>query len=362
MPAEADLRSSIGTAMQDHRESSHTVRDPVCGMTVDPATARHHTEHLGKSYYFCGARCRERFTAEPERFVPSPAPRPQPAAAGRWTCPMHPEIVRDMPGACPICGMALEPVTPAAGDEANPELADMTRRFWVAAALSVPLLALAMGGDFLAFLAMTARVWLQLGLAAPAVVWGGAALFRRGWDSLRHRRLNMFTLIALGTGVAYVYSLVAALLPGLFPASFRNPDGEVPLYFEAAAVIVTLVLLGQVLELRARSQTSSAIRALLDLAPKQARRLREDGGDEDIPLEEVVPGDRLRVRAGEKVPVDGVVLGGHGAVDEAMITGEPVPAEKNPGDKVTGATVNTTGSFIMSAERVGSDTLLARIV
>jgi Cu+-exporting ATPase len=362
MPAEADLRSSIGTAMQDDRESSHTVRDPVCGMTVDPATARHHTEHLGKSYYFCGARCRERFTAEPERFVPSPAPRPQPAAAGRWTCPMHPEIVRDMPGACPICGMALEPVTPAAGDEANPELADMTRRFWVAAALSVPLLALAMGGDFLAFLSMTPRVWLQLALATPAVLWGGAPFFRRGWDSLRNRRLNMFTLIALGTGVAYVYSLVAALLPGLFPASFRMPDGGVPLYFEAASVIVALVLLGQVLELRARAQTGGAIRALLDLAPKSARLVKDDGREADIPLDTVVPGMRLRVRPGEKVPVDGVVVEGHSAVDESMLTGEPVPVEKAPGDPVTGATLNATGSFVMRAERVGNDTLLARIV
>src|SRR6266851_3594025 len=258
MPAEADLRSPIGTPMQEDRENPQAVRDPVCGMTVDPASARYHTEHAGKPYYFCGARCLDRFTAAPERFL-APAP---PVAAGRWTCPMHPEIVRDRPGSCPICGMALEPMTPT-GDEANPELADMTRRFWVAAALSVPLLVLAMGGDFLAFLPMRAAVWLQLALATPAVLWGGAPFFRRGWDSLRNRRLNMFTLIALGTGVAYVYSLVAALLPGLFPPSFRMPDGGVPLYFEAASVIVALVLLGQVLELRARAQTGSAIRALL---------------------------------------------------------------------------------------------------
>ncbi len=357
MPAEADLRSPIGTPMQEDRENPQAVRDPVCGMTVDPASARYHTEHAGKPYYFCGARCLDRFTAAPERFL-APAP---PVAAGRWTCPMHPEIVRDRPGSCPICGMALEPMTPT-GDEANPELADMTRRFWVAAALSVPLLVLAMGGDFLAFLPMRAAVWLQLALATPAVLWGGAPFFRRGWDSLRNRRLNMFTLIALGTGVAYVYSLVAALLPGLFPPSFRMPDGGVPLYFEAASVIVALVLLGQVLELRARAQTGSAIRALLDLAPKSARLVKDDGREENIALDAVVPGMRLRVRPGEKVPVDGIVVEGHSAVDESMLTGEPVPVEKRPRDPVTGATLNTTGSFVMRAERVGSDTLLARIV
>ena len=263
--------------------------------------------------------------------------------------------------------MTLEPMTPAAGDTVNPELRDMTRRFWVGVALSVPLLAIAMAEHFNkaaldALISPRLLVWVQLILGTPAVLWGGWPFFQRGWASIVSRRLNMFTLIALGTGVAYVYSLVAALAPGIFPASFRDPDGQVPLYFEAAAVIVTLVLLGQVLELRARSQTSSAIRALLDLAPKRARRLREDGSDEDVPLEDVVPGDRLRVRPGEKVPVDGVVLEGHSAVDESMITGEPVPAEKNPGDKVTGATVNTTGSFVMRAERVGSDTLLAQIV
>jgi Cu+-exporting ATPase len=280
---------------------------------------------------------------------------------------MHPQIVREVPGNCPICGMALEPLTPSAANAANPELRDMTRRFWTGVALSLPLLAIVMAEHFDKpaldiVLSPHLAVWAQLILGSPAVLWGGWPFFRRGWASLVNRRLNMFTLIALGTGVAYLYSLTAALAPGVFPASFRNPDGQVPLYFEAAAVIVTLVLLGQVLELRARSQTSSAIRALLDLAPKRARRLRADGGDEDIPLETVAPGDRLRVRPGEKVPVDGVVLEGHSAVDESMITGEPVPAEKQPGDKVTGATVNTTGSFVMRAERVGSDTLLAQIV
>jgi Cu+-exporting ATPase len=280
---------------------------------------------------------------------------------------MHPQIVRREPGSCPICGMALEPMTPVADQAANPELRDMTRRFWVGVALSAPLVAIATFEYFNehgldALLSPGLAVWAQLILATPAVLWGGWPFFERGWASVANRRLNMFTLIALGTGVAYVYSLVAALAPGIFPASFRNPDGQVPLYFEAAAVIVTLVLLGQVLELRARSQTSSAIRALLDLAPKRARRLRADGSDEDIPLEEVIPGDHLRVRPGEKVPVDGAVLEGHSAIDESMISGESVPAEKNPGDKVTGATVNTTGSFIMRAERVGSDTVLAQIV
>src|SRR6516164_10007536 len=337
------------------------VRDPVCGMPVDPAKARHRAEHAGHSYIFCSARCREKFTAAPARYVVASPDRP-PAAAGEvlWTCPMHPQIVRKEPGNCPICGMALEPMTPAAGDAENPELRAMTRRFWVGVVLSLPLLAIAMAEHFNkaaldTLIAPRLLVWVQLILGTPAVLWGGWPFFARGWASIFSRRLNMFTLIALGTGVAYVYSLAAALAPGIFPASFRDVDGQVPLCFEAAAVIVTLVLLGQVLELRARSQTSSAIRALLDLAPKRARRLRDDGSDEDIPLEDVVPGDRVRVRPGEKVPVDGVVLEGRSAVDESMITGEPVPAEKNPGDKVTGATVNATGSFVMRAERVGSD-------
>jgi Cu+-exporting ATPase len=338
-------------------------------MAVDPGTARHRAEHAGQGYFFCSAGCRDKFSAEPARYLAAPRPAAAPAKAGEvlWTCPMHPQIVRNEPGSCPICGMALEPMTPAAGDAENPELRDMTRRFWVGVALSIPLLAIAMAQHFDkaaldALISPRLVVWVQLILGTPAVLWGGWPFFQRGSASIVSRRLNMFTLIALGTGVAYVYSLVAALAPGIFPASFRDHDGQVLLYFEAAAVIVTLVLLGQVLELRARSQTGSAIRALLDLAPKRARRLRADGGDEDIPLEEVAPGDHLRVRPGEKVPVDGMVLEGRSAIDEAMITGEPVPAEKNPGDKVTGATVNTTGSFVMRAERVGSDTLLAQIV
>jgi P-type Cu+ transporter len=294
------------------------------------------------------------------------APEPPPSTKGEvlWTCPMHPQIVRNEPGSCPICGMALEAMTPAAGEGANPELRDMTRRFWVGVALSVPLVALAMAEDFAdrAPLPPRASVWVQLILATPAVLWCGWPFFERGWRSIVSRRLNMFTLIALGTGVAYAYSLAAALAPGIFPPSFRTSEGAVPVYFEPTAVIVTLVLLGQVLELRARSQTSSAIRALLDLAPKRARLVRDDGTEADIALEEVVPGNRLRVRPGEKVPVDGIVLEGHSAVDESMITGEPLPVEKSREDKVTGATVNTTGTFVMRAERVGSDTLLAQIV
>ena len=281
-----------------------------------------------------------------------------------WTCPMHPQVQRTGPGSCPICGMALEPMRPAGGEAANPELRDMTRRFWVCLGLSVPLVALAMAEDFAnpSRIAPRATVWVQLVLATPAVLWGGWPFFERGWKSIVSRRLNMFTLIALGTGVTYAYSLLAALMPDIFPPSFRTADGTVPVYFEPAAVIVTLVLLGQVLELRARSQTGAAIRALLDLAPKRARLVRDNGSEADIPLEEVQPGNQLRVRPGEKVPVDGVVLEGKSAVDESMITGEPVPAEKAPGDKVTGATVNTTGTFVMRAERVGSDTLLAQIV
>jgi len=344
------------------------VQDLVCGMSVDPATARHRAEHAGHSYFFCSAQCRQRFTAEPARYL-IPAAVAPPTAAGQalWTCPMHQQIVRDAAGSCPICGMALEPLVPGIGEPANPELRDMTRRFWVGVALSLPLLAVVMAGHLAkpaldALIAPRSAVWIQLILATQAVLWGGWPFFRRGWDSLVNRRLNMFTLIALGAGVAYFYSFVAALAPGIFPNSFRTAEGGVPLYFEAAAVIVTLVLLGQVLELRARSRTSSAIRALLDLAPKHARLVRDDGSEADVALEVVVPGNRLRVRPGEKVPVDGVVLDGHSAVDESMITGEPIPAEKAPGDKVTGATVNATGSFVMRAERVGSDTLLARIV
>jgi Cu+-exporting ATPase len=291
------------------------------------------------------------------------------AAATRteWVCPMHPEVVRDAPGDCPKCGMALEPRTAAAGEEENAELVDMRRRFWVSVALTIPLVAIAMGehlpGHPLARIAtMSTLGWLQLVLATPVVLWGGWPFFVRGWQSVVHRSLNMFTLIGLGVGVAYLYSLVAKLFPGIFPPSFRLEGGEVAVYFEAAAAIVTLVLLGQVLELKARSRTGAAVKALLGLAPKTARRLRDDGSEEDVPLDEVHLGDRLRVRPGEKVPVDGVVQEGTSAVDESMVSGEAIPVEKNPGDRVVGATVNGTGSFILKAERVGAETLLARIV
>jgi Cu+-exporting ATPase len=367
--ATTELNARTAQHSHHHQEGDEAARDPVCGMTVDPATARHRAEHAGHEYLFCSGKCRERFVAEPARYLaPAPVQPPPRAQAGEtlWTCPMHPEIVRKEPGSCPICGMALEPMTPTAEAE-NPELRDMTRRFWVSLALSVPLLAMVMAEHFAkptidALIPPHLAVWVQLILATPAVLWGGWPFFARGWASFVSRHLNMFSLIALGTGVAYVYSLVAALAPGIFPDSFRGPHGEVPLYFEAAAVIVTLVLLGQVLELRARSATNSAIRALLDLAPKTARIIRSDSSETDIPLDQVMPGDLLRVRPGEKVPVDGIVTEGHSAIDESMITGEPVPAEKTPGSKVTGATVNGTGSFLMRAERVGSDTLLAQIV
>jgi P-type Cu+ transporter len=286
---------------------------------------------------------------------------PPPVVEGAtYTCPMHPEVVRDGPGDCPDCGMALEPVSPLAAAEEgpNPELVDMTRRFWASALLSLPLLVIAMSG----VIEDAASVWVQLGLATPVVLWGGAPFFRRGWSSLLTRRLNMFTLIALGTGVAWLYSLVAAVVPGVFPAAFRAPDGSVHVYFEAAAVIVTLVLLGQVLELKARSRTGAAIRALLDLAPPTARRIDPDGGESDVPLDAVQVGDRLRVRPGEKIPVDGIVIEGQSAVDESMMTGESVPADKQPGDGVTGATINGAGGFLMEARRVGADTLLQQIV
>ncbi len=356
-------------------------RDVVCGMMVDPAKAAGTSEYNGTTYYFCGKGCKAKFDADPENYLtpasdsrlPAPGSRISdpgsriPAASTKWTCPMHPEIVRDGPGSCPICGMALEPLTITAEEPENEELRDMTRRFWTGVALTIPILAIGMadvipGRPLERVISSTATTWAQLVLATPVVLWGGWPFFVRGWQSIVNRSLNMFTLIALGVSVAYVYSLVATLAPGLFPPSFRDESGTVGVYFEAAAVIVTLVLLGQVMELRARSHTGAAIRALLGLAPKSARRVREDGREEDVPLEHVHPGDRLRVRPGEKVPVDGVVVEGKSSVDESMVTGESIPVEKGPNARVIGATVNGTGSFIMRAERVGSDTLLAQIV
>jgi Cu+-exporting ATPase len=339
-------------------------RDPVCGMSVDPARTPHHDVRNGVTYHFCGARCVERFRADPGRFLAPAAPEPAPRAT-EYTCPMHPEIVRPGPGTCPICGMALEPrAISLDAEESNPELDDMTRRLWISAAFTLPLFLLAMsdlipGQPVQHALGHRALAWIELALATPVVLWGARPFFERGVASIRNRHLNMFTLIALGIGVAYAYSLVATLAPWLIPSG--GPHG-VPIYFEAAAVITTLVLVGQVLELRARSQTGNALRALLGLAPKTARRLSDDGAETDVPLGQVVVGDRLRVRPGEKIPVDGVVLEGRSSVDESMITGEPIPVEKTTGSRVTGGTVNGTGGLVIRADRVGRDTLLAQIV
>ena len=335
-----------------------SVVDPICGMTVEPETAAAKAVSEGTTYYFCSIGCRNRFVK---------AQAPQPVKSGSvYTCPMHPEIVRTAPGSCPICGMALESVMPA-GDEENAELIDMTRRLWVSAALALPVFVMAMAAELAP--SLLARLmnpmlvqWLEALLATPVVLWGGWPFFVRGWQSLVSRHLNMFTLIALGVGVAWIYSVVGLLLPALFPPSVRMADGMVPLYFEAAAVITALVLLGQVLELKARGRTSAAIRQLLGLAPKQARIVRADGTEEDIALDQVQPGQVLRVRPGEKVPVDGVVIGGASSVDESMVTGEPIPVEKHAGDKLIGATINGTGSLQMRAVRVGADTLLSQIV
>lgn len=410
----------------DHQPKPGRVLDPVCGMWVDPEKARGSAEYKGKTYYFCSPRCVEKFKAEPERYLaPKPAPslvqlggmasakpaqvsphtpvtaEPDTAARAQgavtyvcpmdpevreskpgpcpacgmalepeaieYTCPMHPEIVRDRPGTCPICGMALEPrIAAGAHAEDDSELRSMTRRFWTGVVLSIPLLVLSMGsmaaGSPLHALPPRLLQWLQLGLATPVVLWGGWPFFQRGWASLVNRHLNMFTLIAIGTGAAYAYSVVATVSPGIFPQTFRGHNGIVEIYFETAAIIVTLVLLGQVLELRARRQTGAAIRALLDLNPKTARRVGADGNDEEIPLEQVRHGDRLRVRPGDRVPVDGTVEEGSSAVDESMITGESIPVEKTAGARVIGGTVNQVGAFIMRAEKLGSETLLAQIV
>ena len=362
-------------------DASTTHRDPVCGMTVNPAKAAGSSEYRGQTYYFCGKGCLAKFTAEPGLYLRPPnaqplvmvAPLPPKPNARpvehnvEYTCPMHPEVRQMGPGSCPKCGMALEPVTISAHEEDNPELRDMTRRFWVSVALTIPVLLAAMA-DFIPGRPLeqlaSARVWTWFELIAgtPVVLWGGWPFFVRGWQSLVNRSLNMFTLIALGVGVAYFYSVVAALFPEIFPESFRSESGGAAVYFEAAAAIVTLVLLGQVLELRARSRTGEAIKALLGLAPNTARVIRDDGSEADIPLDQVQAGFRLRVRPGERVPVDGSVIEGRSSIDESMISGEPIPVEKKPGDPVTGATVNGTGSLVMRAERVGSGTLLAQIV
>ena len=339
--------------------------DPVCGMTVDPATTAHRAAHDDKDYFFCSAGCRTKFIADPDRYL-GEARQPAPVIPGAiYTCPMHPEVRQEGPGSCPICGMALEPETVTAEAPVNHELIDFTRRLWVAAVLTLPVFALEMGGH-LTGLAMRisgqTSNWIQFALATPVVLWAGWPFFQRGWASLRNRSLNMFTLIAIGVGAAWIYSVVAVLAPALFPAAVRRMDGSAPVYFEAAAIITVLVLVGQILELRAREQTSGAIRALLDLAPKTARRLRDDGGDEDVTLDMVAVGDRLRVRPGEKVAVDGEILDGRVTIDESLVTGESMPVTKDVGDKVVAGSLNKTGSFVMRADKVGADTLLAQIV
>jgi P-type Cu+ transporter len=398
------------------RASTGSQKDPVCGMDVEPGDAAGMVEHAGQTYYFCSDHCVRTFKADPDRYIGTsasgqahhlkgqkdstmpagqdhveytcpmdpevrqqgpgacpkcgmalePAELTTPTTRTEYTCPMHPEIVRSAPGQCPICGMALEPRTVMA-EEVNPELVDMTRRLWISLGLTAPILVLMIsemlpGQPLQHVFSHKALIWVQFALATPVVVWAGWPIFQRAWASIVNRHLNMFTLIGLGTGAAYLYSVAAALFPGFFPESFRGHGGEIAVYFEPAAVIVTLVLLGQVLELRARSKTSSALKALLGLAPRTARIVRGDGREEDVLLEQVQVDDRVRVRPGEKIPVDGVVLEGTGVVDESMITGEPIPAEKTPGQKVAGGTVNGTGSFVMRAEKVGSQTLLAQIV
>jgi len=354
------------TAAHDHhhhdKPTEGGVIDPVCGMTVDPHTAKHRAEYHGHPYYFCSAGCRTKFVNEPPKYLGERAPEPVVEGAV-YTCPMHPEIRQQGPGSCPICGMALEPEMPSADIGSNPELIDMTRRFWIGLVLAAPVMVLEMSGHFgMHWVAPALSNWIQFVLATPVVLWAGWPFFMRGWQSLVTRNLNMFTLIAMGVGVAYIYSAVATLAPGVFPQAFRAHDGAVAVYFEAASMITVLVLIGQVLELRAREATSGAIRALLDLAPKIARRVKDDGSDEEAPLDSVQLGDRLRVRPGDKVPVDGIVLEGRSSLDESMVTGESMPVDKQEGARVIGGTLNASGSFVMRADKIGRDTLLAQIV
>ena len=361
-----DIHHETGT-LDDHAKVK--TKDPVCGMTVDPHTTKHRATYQGKSFHFCSNGCREKFIANPEKYLEPASTQAENVVPGsKYTCPMHPEIVRDAPGDCPICGMALEPMGVPVSDEGpNPELVDFTRRFWIGAVLTVPLLVLTMGpyvglGVVRDVFGERTTLWTELVLGTPVILWAGWPFFMRAVKSVVNRSLNMFTLIGMGVGAAYLFSVAAVLAPSIFPAGFRDEEGHVGVYFEAGAVIVVLVLLGQVMELRARERTGSAIRALLDLAAKTARVIRKDGREEEIPLEEVKVGDQIRVRPGDKVPVDGVVMEGRSSVDESMISGEPVPVEKVEGEKVTGATINGTGSLIIEAERIGADTMLSQIV
>jgi len=355
-----------GHTHSGHEPAAGKVKDPVCGMDVDPHTAKHRTVHDGHPYYFCSNGCREKFTADPQKYLNKDVAKPAPVDPGAiYTCPMHPEIRQVGPGSCPICGMALEPVMASAETGPNHELIDMTRRFWIGLVLTIPVFALEMGGHLTGLDHLIARAnsnWIQFALATPVVLWAGWPFFVRAFASLRTMNLNMFTLIAMGTGVAWVYSVLATVAPQIFPSAFRGHDGSVAVYFEAAAVITVLVLLGQVLELRAREATGGAIRALLDLAPKTARRVGSNGSDEEVALDDVMVGDHLRVRPGEKVPVDGKVIEGRSSVDESMVTGESMPVTKDLGANVIGGTLNQSGSLVIAAQKVGRDTMLSQIV
>jgi P-type Cu+ transporter len=350
---------------EHHAGGNVGVRDPVCGMSVDPATSRHRFDYRGETFHFCSAGCRTKFAADPQAYLDESKPKAAVPEGTIYTCPMHPQIRQIGPGSCPICGMALEPEVASLDAPPNAELADMTRRFWIGLALSVPPVVLEMGGHLMGghgFLDQTLSNWIQLVFATPVVIWAGWPFFVRGWQSLVTRNLNMFTLIAIGTGVAYAYSIVGTMAPGLFPPNFRGHGGAVAVYFESAAVITVLVLLGQVLELRAREATSGAIKALLQLAPKAARRVSDDGVDHEVEIDSLVVGDRLRVRPGEKVPVDGVILEGRSSLDESLVTGESMPVTKEAGGKVIAGTLNQSGGFVMRADKVGRDTLLSQIV
>nr|WP_284736065.1 heavy metal translocating P-type ATPase [Dongia deserti] len=342
-----------------------TATDPVCGMTVDPHKTQHRASHQGRTYYFCSAKCREKFVADPAQYLAKQKPAEQMPEGTIYTCPMHPEIRQAGPGSCPICGMALEPERASLEEGPSAELIDMRRRFWIGAILTLPVAVLEMGSHLVGLQHLVEQQtsnWIQLGLATPVVLWAGWPFFVRGWRSLTGRALNMFTLIAMGIGVAWAYSVVATVVPQVFPGAFRAPDGSVAVYFEAAAVITVLVLLGQVLELKARAQTSGAIKALLSLAPTRARRIKDDDAEEEVELDQVQVGERLRVRPGDKVPLDGTVIEGRSNVDESMVTGEPLPVQKEAGAKVIGGTINGQGAFIMRAEKIGRDTVLAQIV